>query len=367
MCARAEGSLDVRSCLRAGWRSRLSRPERAHVRASRRELDVRSCLRARWTPRPAGHLVSGSVRANITSSCDFATVWPRLPPPSRSRVYWRREMSARPRRSPPACFSRRRPAQRTAGRSGRRWSARGRSPSTRPRGRRAPRGPPPAPRSLVLNLFDDVSLTAVLDRIDPARDGLTWVGRVAGREHSWVTLAVVDGVMAGSIIMPGAVYEIRHAGGGGYDVGEVDQSRFPPEAEPVPARRFRAAPSPPPGIWNRPATTRRRSTCWCSTRRRPRARPEAPRPSRRGSPGHQRDEHVVREQRRRAAAAAGAQRGSGVHRAQRPRRRPRQPGRTRSRRPSATPPRCFAPSTAPTSSRWSRRPPRPPPAASRGS
>ena len=107
------------------------------------------------------------------------------------------------------------------------------NPAAWPIARRA--GAPPAPRSLVLNLFDDVSLTAVLDRTDPARDGLTWVGRVAGREHSWVTLAVVDGVMAGSIIMPGAVYEIRHAGGGVYDVGEVDQSRFPPEAEPVPA------------------------------------------------------------------------------------------------------------------------------------
>ena len=95
----------------------------------------------------------------------------------------------------------------------------------------------PAPRSLLLNLFDDVSLTAALDRVEPARGGLTWVGHIPGRERSTVTLAVVDGLMAGSIIMPGAAYAIRHAGGGVYDVGEVDTSRFPAEAESVPVRR----------------------------------------------------------------------------------------------------------------------------------
>jgi peptidyl-Asp metalloendopeptidase len=87
------------------------------------------------------------------------------------------------------------------------------------------------PGTLLLNLFDDVSLVAELDRIDPARSGFTWAGHVPGRPLSSVTITTVDGVMAGSIIMPGAVYSIRSLGGA-YDVSEIDQSQFPPDAEP---------------------------------------------------------------------------------------------------------------------------------------
>jgi hypothetical protein len=72
----------------------------------------------------------------------------------------------------------------------------------------------PVPRStLVLNLFDDVSYTAVIDRIDPAARGFTWVGHIPGVELSTMTLALVDAVMAGSVVMPGAVYAVRYAGG----------------------------------------------------------------------------------------------------------------------------------------------------------
>jgi hypothetical protein len=54
--------------------------------------------------------------------------------------------------------------------------------------------------ALLLNLFDDAVFVAALERIDPAPGGLTWVGHVAGRPLSTVTLTFVDGVMAGSVI-----------------------------------------------------------------------------------------------------------------------------------------------------------------------
>ena len=91
-----------------------------------------------------------------------------------------------------------------------------------------------APPTLLLNLFDDVSLQAVLDRAEDTLDGVTWAGRVPGRDRSSVTLAIVGDAIAGSVIMPGAVYAIRHAGGGVHEVVEVDQAQFPPEAQPVP-------------------------------------------------------------------------------------------------------------------------------------
>ena len=86
--------------------------------------------------------------------------------------------------------------------------------------------------TLQLNLFDDASYRAVLDRIDPSASGFVWVGHVVGVEMSTVTLATEDGVMTGIVLMPEAAYEIRFAGGGLHSVVQIDQSAFPPEAEP---------------------------------------------------------------------------------------------------------------------------------------
>jgi len=94
-----------------------------------------------------------------------------------------------------------------------------------------PRSAPPA---LLLNLFEDVSYTAVLDRVEPASNGFTWIGHIPGARLSTVTLAAVDGILAGSVILPGAVYSIRNTGGAAHEVREVDQSQFLPEGEPIP-------------------------------------------------------------------------------------------------------------------------------------
>ena len=89
-----------------------------------------------------------------------------------------------------------------------------------------------APR-LVLNLFDDVTLSAALDRVEPTRDGYVWVGRLPDVALSTVTLATARGVMYGSVLTPGATYIVRPAGSGDYLVTQIDQSAFPREAEPL--------------------------------------------------------------------------------------------------------------------------------------
>ncbi|MCX6546031.1 MAG: M12 family metallo-peptidase [Acidobacteria bacterium] len=87
--------------------------------------------------------------------------------------------------------------------------------------------------SLLINLFDDLAYNAVVDRIDPAVGGFTWVGHIPGHDLSTVTLATVDGVVAGGIVMPEAAYTIRYVGGGVHEVAQIDQANFLPEANPI--------------------------------------------------------------------------------------------------------------------------------------
>lgn len=93
----------------------------------------------------------------------------------------------------------------------------------------------PAGRTLTLNFFDDAALVAVLDGVEPNYGGgYTWTGRVQDEPFSMVTLVVSDGIMAGTVSLPAALFEIRYAGNGAHAVTEIDQSAFPPEAEPIP-------------------------------------------------------------------------------------------------------------------------------------
>lgn len=88
--------------------------------------------------------------------------------------------------------------------------------------------------SLILNLFDDVVLTAEAERVtSQPGGGLAWSGHVAGVDLSQVTLVVRDGVLAGNVSLPGVFYQVRPAGNGVHVVREIDQSAFPPEMEPV--------------------------------------------------------------------------------------------------------------------------------------
>jgi hypothetical protein len=88
---------------------------------------------------------------------------------------------------------------------------------------------------LALNLFDDANYTAVLERVTPtSAGGYVWSGRIAESETSQVILAVNQGRLAANIAVPPAFYQVRYAGNGVHVIYQIDQSAFPPEAEPIP-------------------------------------------------------------------------------------------------------------------------------------
>jgi len=110
------------------------------------------------------------------------------------------------------------------------------NPGTRPQLAREP--------SLSLELFPDVFVVAVFDRFDVFGSGVAWVGHVEAVPGSSVTLAYGNGVMHGSIIMPGATYQIRpaaedvraanrQAAGEVHVIAQVDQAALPREGEPL--------------------------------------------------------------------------------------------------------------------------------------
>ncbi len=88
---------------------------------------------------------------------------------------------------------------------------------------------------LVLNLFEDANFIAILDytKLNPS-GSLSWMGRLEGVEYSSVALVVRDGMMLGSVNMPGALYQIRYAGDGVHIIHEMNSAAFPRELEPIP-------------------------------------------------------------------------------------------------------------------------------------
>jgi hypothetical protein len=88
-------------------------------------------------------------------------------------------------------------------------------------------------RTLLLNLFPDVRLVAVLDRVEQTSTGYVWVGRLQGVAASSVTLAVNANVVAASIVNAEAAYAVRYAAEGVHVVQELNRQAFPPEAPPL--------------------------------------------------------------------------------------------------------------------------------------
>ena len=96
--------------------------------------------------------------------------------------------------------------------------------------------------SIILNLFEDVRLTAVLDRLDATLpEFYSWIGHIAGMAQSKVILVVGDGLIKGSVTMPDAFYKISHIGNDTHVIYEIDQTRFPPESDSIPVNSEKKA------------------------------------------------------------------------------------------------------------------------------
>jgi len=90
--------------------------------------------------------------------------------------------------------------------------------------------------ALILNLFEDAVYTAVLlDVQQNASGSQTWTGYLAESDFGSVTLVInPDGVVAGSVNLPGGMYKIRYAGNGVHAVVQIDETQLPPDSEPIP-------------------------------------------------------------------------------------------------------------------------------------
>lgn len=88
--------------------------------------------------------------------------------------------------------------------------------------------------ALILNLFEDVLHTALLDRVEyiPGND-FVWLGHLEEEPYSQVVFIVGDGILVGNITLPGASFQVRYAGNGVHAIFEIDQAAFPAELPPV--------------------------------------------------------------------------------------------------------------------------------------
>jgi len=89
-------------------------------------------------------------------------------------------------------------------------------------------------RHLLLNLFDDTTFKAVLNRREVRSDkSFTWFGRVEEIEDSQITMVVEDSVLVGNVRVHDASYQVRYIGEGVHVINHIDSRTFPPESAPV--------------------------------------------------------------------------------------------------------------------------------------
>ena len=94
-------------------------------------------------------------------------------------------------------------------------------------------GTPPTPHTLVLNLFDDVVFTGIVEHVEPTASGHALWGSLDGVELGTMTLVVNGRIVVGTVRTPYAVYSIRTTGDGKYVIRQIDESSLPPLGEPL--------------------------------------------------------------------------------------------------------------------------------------
>jgi hypothetical protein len=88
--------------------------------------------------------------------------------------------------------------------------------------------------TLTLDLFDDTSVTAILDRIENINDRFSWVGHIEGQEgSSEVILAIRGRAMMGTVTLEdGRMFEIVYTGNQTHAVRQIDPGKTAPHSEP---------------------------------------------------------------------------------------------------------------------------------------
>ena len=82
---------------------------------------------------------------------------------------------------------------------------------------------------LTLDLFDDVTFAAIVERVDTRANGFSLAGRLEGIEHGRFNLVVHDNVVAGVVRAGQAgTYHVRFLGDGRHVVRQIDPAAFPP-------------------------------------------------------------------------------------------------------------------------------------------
>ena len=94
-------------------------------------------------------------------------------------------------------------------------------------------GKPTDPQTLVLNLFDDVVFTGIVEHVEPTASGHALWGRLDGVELGTLTLVVNGSVVVGTVRTLKAVYTIRTLADGRYVIRQIDESSLPPLGEPL--------------------------------------------------------------------------------------------------------------------------------------
>ena len=94
-------------------------------------------------------------------------------------------------------------------------------------------GTPPTPHTLVLNLFEDVVFTGIVEHVEPTASGHALWGSLEGVELGTMTLVVNGKIVVGTVRTPNAVYTIRTVGDGKYVIRQIDESSLPPLGEPL--------------------------------------------------------------------------------------------------------------------------------------
>jgi hypothetical protein len=93
----------------------------------------------------------------------------------------------------------------------------------------APPGSAAQVKIFQLNLFADASFACMPERVDLHPKGFSILGKIQGVEKGQVTLAVENQALAGTVRVPGKLFQIRSIGDNLHMISEMDPRAFPPD------------------------------------------------------------------------------------------------------------------------------------------